>query len=146
MRMNDSRWTNAILAGFFELSYLLQEDQPDDNSSSRKLLKKGMILNESLERAEPTKLLLRTTEEMEELLAAAPVPRRSTGLEVIGDRNGNGACNAADRGAQQYPWDRPRTPGPVAFRPFGFGKLVLDLSRRIAALTECIGRPPRVSV
>ncbi|VDM63585.1 unnamed protein product [Angiostrongylus costaricensis] len=52
----------------------LQEDhRPDGQCSSQRALKKDMMLDESLERAEPTGLLFHAHGKMEDLLAPARV-------------------------------------------------------------------------
>ncbi|VDM52353.1 unnamed protein product [Angiostrongylus costaricensis] len=74
----------SLVTGFLEMSNVLRKDHlPNGQSSSQGVLKKDMMLEESLEQAELTGLLLHATGKMEDLLAPGRVTRRSTGLQVI---------------------------------------------------------------
>ncbi|VDM60632.1 unnamed protein product [Angiostrongylus costaricensis] len=66
-----------LVTGLLGMSNVLQEDhRPDGKSSSRRAEKKDMMLDESLERAEPTGYSCTRRRKMEDLLAPARVTRR----------------------------------------------------------------------
>ncbi|VDM54893.1 unnamed protein product [Angiostrongylus costaricensis] len=84
MRMNDTDGQEPLVIGFLGMSNVLEkDDRPDGQSSSQRALKKDVMLDEFLERAEPTGLLLHATKKMEDLLAPARVTRCSAVLQVI---------------------------------------------------------------
>ncbi|VDM58163.1 unnamed protein product [Angiostrongylus costaricensis] len=123
MRMNGNRWKQEPLVTVFlrMLSALQEEHRLDGQRYSRKALKKDMMFDESLERAEPTGLLLHARRK-NGILAPARVTRRSTGLQVIqvkGDReivNGSPVSPVIFSNPQQLGWEQlplyPFMPNP----------------------------------